>query len=161
MSYKHVPKVLTEQDKLFIKLTAKGTNRTKAFRLAYPDHPTVQRYMDAVKNGGPDEKEKTRQAVTSRSKDKIRTQHIQNAMTTYNKKMEEFTDHSVDTAIDLVQNARSEKVRADLAIEGMRHRVGTPVQKVQVTEDRNIYIGFGKAHPDDVLDDIIEGEVVQ
>ena len=45
--------------------------------------------------------------------------------------MEKFSELSVETAIDLGENARSEKVRADLAIEGMRHKVGTPVQKVE------------------------------
>ena len=81
-------------------------------------------------------------------------------MLEYNKKMETFTNAAVDTAIDLVSNARSEKVRADLAIEGMRHRVGTPVQKVQVQQEKNVILTFGAPHKDDI-EDVIDGEVVE
>lgn len=158
--YKRVPRTITPEEKVFIKLVSKGVKRAKAFRMAYPEHPTVKQYLDLVKtNSDPEGRRKAQQSVSQLAKDKLQTKHINEAMVTYNKKMEVFTDKALETAIDLVENARSEKVRADLAIEGMRHRVGTPVQKIQQSTTQDIVITFGDRHPDDV--DVIEGEVVE
>ena len=77
---------------------------------------------------------------------------------TYQDKMEEFSALSLETATDLVKNARSEKVRADLAIEGIRHKIGTPVQKIAVKEDKVVHITFGEPPKDE--SSVIEGEVV-
>lgn len=164
--YKRVKRPVTPEDKMFIKLVSEGVNRTKAFRLAYPDHPTVRRYMDAVKTEAPAEVKKlARTQVTALSKDKLQTNHIQSAMTTYVNRMEELADDALET-VDEIMNDKgaSKKVRADLAMEMIRHRVGTPTQKVQVQEEKNIFIGFGGAHPDDDttdIDSILEGEVIE
>lgn len=148
---------MTPEERLFLKLISKGTKRSKAFRLAFPEHPTVQRYMDAVKTDDKDLRRTTSNQVADLARSRLETQHMQNAMTVYQEKMDEFSDAALDTALDLVKNARSEKVRADLAIEGMRHKIGTPVQKMQVQRDENIVITFGDRHPDDVIDvDAIE-----
>lgn len=154
--YKSVPKPVTSEEKHFISLVGRGLKRSVAFRQSFPGHPTVIAYNSAAT---PEEKRRLSQSIVTLSKSKVQTKHIQNAMVQYNKKMEQFTDAAVDTAIDLVQNARSEMVRKDLAIEGMRHRVGTPVQKVQVQQEKNVTLTFSGRHPDDV-DDIIEGEVI-
>lgn len=160
--YRAHKRPVSEEEKLFIKMVSEGVNRSKAFRVAFPQHPTVKRYIDAVKNDAPAPvKRKASTQVTALSKDKLQTNHIQSALNTYQTRMDVFSDKSLETAIDLVENARSEKVRADLAIEGMRHRVGTPVQKVQVQEEKNVYIGFSNNHPDDDTSDIIEGEIVE
>lgn len=113
--------------------------------------------MDAVKTDDKDLRRTTSNQVADLARSRLETQHMQNAMTVYQEKMDEFSDAALDTALDLVKNARSEKVRADLAIEGMRHKIGTPVQKMQVQRDENIVITFGDRHPDDVIDvDAIE-----
>lgn len=155
--YKRVPRVLTAEDKAFIKSVSRGEKRTKSFRDANPEHPTVKKYMDIVRNGGdPEERQRLRASIGQLAKDKIQTKHIQSALVTYQNKMNVFSDKSLDTAIDLVENARSEKVRADLAIEGMRHRVGTPVQKVQVQQETEIFLTFGAPHKDDDVSDLID-----
>ena len=128
--------------------------------MAFPDDHRVIKYIDAVKTKAPkEEKRRPSQLVSQASKDKLQTQHMQSALTTYMDRMEEFANKSMDTAIDLVENARSEKVRADLAIEGMRHKGGSPVQKMQVQQEQNIVITFGDRHPDDVVE--IEPDDVQ
>lgn len=54
---------------------------------------------------------------------------------TYQKQMDRLADLSLDVAEELLTGARSEKVRADLATEFIRHKVGTPTQKsIQQTE---------------------------
>lgn len=151
--YKRIPRPVTAEEKHFISLIGRGMKRTKSFREAFPNHPTVQAYKAA---STPEERTRIGASINRLTKDKIQTKHMQNAMIQYNKKMEVFTDKAVDTAIDLVENARSEKVRADLAIEGMRHRVGTPVQKVQVQQEKNVILSFGAPHADDIID----GEIV-
>lgn len=155
--YKSVPRPITSEDKQFISLIGRGFKRSVAFRKSYPNHPTVVAYSAAATA---EEKRRLSQSIVTLSKSRIQTKHIQNAMVQYNKKMEQFTDAAVDTAIDLVTNARSEMVRKDLAIEGMRHRVGTPVQKVQVQQEKNVTLTFTNRHPDD-LDDIVEGDIVE
>lgn len=159
--YKAIKKPLTKEDREFIKLAATGMPRSKAYRITHPEHPTVKRYMEFVKNEEfGEERANLRKSVIQLAKNKIQTKSVQAAMVEYQDKMNVFSDLAVDTAIDLVQNARSEKVRADLATEGMRHRVGTPVQKVQVQQQSDIVITFGDRHPDDI-GEVVEGEVVE
>jgi len=154
--------MLSQEDKNFIKLINKGYNHSKAFRMAYPDNPSVKRYVDAVKNDDKPTRRLASLAVTDGAKSKLQTKHISRAMQVYQTKMEEFSDLAVDTAIELVQSAKSEKVRADLAIEGMRQRVGTPVQKVSVKEDKEVVITFGTPKEEIIdLDDIEEGEIIE
>lgn len=156
--YKAIPNPLSPEDKEFIKLANTGMPRSKAYRLSHPNHPTVQRYMEFVKKQEyGEERSKARDSVIQLAKDKLQTNRIQDAMMDYQKKMDTFSDLSLTTATDLVQNARSEKVRADLAVEGIRHKIGSPVAKVQVQTQQDIIITFGERHPDDILEgDIIE-----
>ena len=54
---------------------------------------------------------------------------------TYQKRMDRLAELSLTVAEELLTGARSEKVRADLATEFIRHKVGTPTQKsIQQTE---------------------------
>lgn len=145
--YKSIPQQLTPQDKEYIKLIEDGMKKAPAFRQAYPDHKSVVQWNNS-EPGSPDRQRAT-ELIINAAKNKLQAKYMQGAITTYRDKMEEFSNHSLDTAIDLVQNARSEKVRADLAIEGMRHKVGTPTQKVQVQEDRTVRIVFGKPPEDE------------
>lgn len=164
--YKRVARALSAEDKEFIRLVQTGMNRSKAYRLSHPDHPTVVKYIDAVKTEAPaEEKRRLSQSVTQLAKDKLQTNHIQSALTTYTKKMEDMADDSLVVLHDILLNGRSEKVRADIGMEFVRHRVGTPTQKVQVSEEKNITITFGDPHPEDiiegeVLDDIPEAELL-
>ena len=140
-------RVLSPEDKEFIKKYDKGVKPSTAFRESYPEHPVVVGWKNS-EPGSPDNqiyRDKLKQAA----KYKLQAQYIQNALTTYQDSMEEFSQESVKTAIDLVKNARSEKVRADLAIEGMRHKVGTPVQKMAIQEETTVTLKFERP---DVID---------
>jgi hypothetical protein len=146
---------LSDGDKAYIKLYEAGTKPSTAFREAYPDHEAV-RFWHLTK--GTDQHLKAREVLKDAAKNKLRTKHIQKALLTYQDKMEEFSALSLDTATDLVVNARSEKVRADLAMEGIRHKIGTPVQKVAVQEKKTVILQFGT--PPEEVRDVIEGEVI-
>lgn len=144
-----VPRQLSDGDKEFIKLIEKGSKKAPAFREAYPDHNLVQKWHNSER-GSPDHQRAT-ELIIAAAKNKLQAKYMQNAIKTYKDKMEEYSEASLDTAIELVKGARSEKVRADLAIEGMRHKVGTPVQKVAVQEEKTVYLTFGKP-PKEVID---------
>lgn len=146
---------LTEGDKTFIKLHQAGEKRSTAFRKSYPEHPTVIAWDKSYPNTH--ERQRLSESIAQLAKQKLRSKYIQRALTTYMERMEEFSALSLETATELVQNARSEKVRADLAIEGIRHKVGTPVQKVAVQEQKTVYLTFAKPNEGD----IIEGEVAE
>lgn len=153
-------KVLTDEDKEYIRLLNTGMKKNAAFRKAYPQNKTVRRYEDSIG----EERHRAAVSLNKVAYDKLDAKYMQEAMTDYQQRMKVFSDKAVETAIHLVENARSEKVRADLAIEGMRHEVGTPVQKVQVQQEKQVYLQFGTPSERDKLDDIpsdfIEGEVV-
>lgn len=152
--YKTIPQQLTDGDKIFIKRIEAGSKKAPAFREAYPDHPQVVIWKRS-EPGSPD-RIKSGTKIIQAAKDKLQAKYMQKAIVTYQDSMEKFSELSLDTAIELVQGARSEKVRADLAIEGIRHKIGTPVQKVALKEERQVVITFGKpTNPD-----VIEGEVV-
>lgn len=145
---------LTEGDKQFIKLVTDGEKKSAAFRSAYPEHVAVV-FWGMAKT--PEEMQKAREAIKDAAKNKLATQYISRAMMTYQQKMEEFSTLSLETATDLVKNARSEKVRADLAIEGIRHKIGSPTVKVAVQEQKTVYLSFGKPPKDE--SEIIEAQV--
>jgi len=145
---------LTNEDKEFIKLHTDGVKNSKAFREAYPTHPAVIAWEES--QPGTEERQKASEILKDAAKNKLSRKYITRALTTYQDKMDEFSQLSLETAIELVQDARSEKVRADLAIEGIRHKIGTPVQKVAVKEERLVTLTFSRpASP------IVEGEVVE
>lgn len=147
---------LTDGDKEFIKLTESGVRPSPAFREAYPDHDTVK-FWHLTEKGTP-QRQKAAEALKQAAKQKLRTKHISRALSTYQDKMEEFSALSLETATELVKSARSEKVRADLAIEGIRHKIGTPVQKVAVQEKKTVILQFGS--PPDEARKIVENEIL-
>lgn len=148
---------LTPEDKEFIKLHGEGVKNSPAFREAYPTHPATLAWN--LTNPETPERQKAAEMVRDAAKAKLNTKYIRRALATYQDKMEEFSVLSLETATELVQSARSEKVRADLAIEGIRHKIGTPVQKVAVKEERTVILTFGKPPEEKPVDDFIEGEI--
>lgn len=155
-----VPQQLTSGDKEFIKRIEAGEKKAPAFRAAYPEHPQVITWKTS-EPGSPDHK-RAMELIVQAAKNKLQAKYMRGAIVTYQDSMEKFSELSVETAIDLVENARSEKVRADLAIEGMRHKVGTPVQKVQVQENKLVILQFGDPPKEktEYSESFIEGEVV-
>lgn len=145
---------LTQGDKDFIKLNSEGVRNSAAFRQAYPEHPAVVAWNET--EPGTPERQKAAEVLKDAAKTKLAAKYISRALTTYQDKMEEFSILSLETATDLVVNARSEKVRSDLAIEGIRHKIGTPVQKVAVQEERTVILKFGNRPAE-----VIEGELVE
>lgn len=151
-----VPQQLTSGDKDFIKRIEAGQKKAPAFRASYPEHRQVIIWQQS-EPGSPDHK-KAMELIVAAAKNKLQAKYMRGAIVTYQDSMERFSELSVETAIDLVENARSEKVRADLAIEGIRHKVGSPTVKVQVQENKLVILQFGDP-PKDAAS-ILEGETV-
>lgn len=133
--------------------------KSAAFREAYPEHEAVRFYQ--ITQPGSLERQKASEVLKDAAKTKLNAKYMKRALMTYQDKMEEFSALSLDTATELVKSARSEKVRADLAIEGIRHKIGTPVQKIAVKEEKTVILQFGKPPEGDTYDDVLEGEVVE
>lgn len=150
--YKSIPQQLTPEDKAFIKLIDQGMKKAPAFREAYPQHPQVVKWKQS-EPGSPDHR-RAMELIVQAAKNKLQAKYMQSAIVTYQDSMEKFSELSLDTAIELVQYAESEKVRATLAIEGIRHKIGSPVAKVAVQQEKNVTITFGRPPAP------IEGEVV-
>ena len=60
---------------------------------------------------------------------KLKSQHITTLMEDFDDRMESMADLALDVSEDIMRSGRSEKVKADLAIEFIRQRAGAPVQK--------------------------------
>lgn len=148
---------LTDGDKEYIKLTESGLKPSTAFRDAYPEHDAVKFYL--MTEPGTPQRQKASEVLANAAKTKLQSKYIKNAMMTYQDKMEEYSALSLETAIELVQSARSEKVRADLAIEGIRHKIGSPTVKISSQESKVVHITFGEPPRDEST--IIEGDVVE
>jgi len=133
---------LSEGDKTFIVLVEQGNNPSPAFREAYPEHPAVIKFNQS-EPGSPDRKTAAGQ-IKHAAKQKLAAQYMQPAIMNYQEEMEEFSQLSLKTAKELVKGARSEKVRADLAIEGIRHKVGSPTVKIASKEEKVVYLTFDK-----------------
>lgn len=138
---------LSPGDKVLLKLVEDGERPSPAFREAFPEHPAVVKWNQS-EPGSPD-RQKAAEQIKQAAKFKLSAKYMQKAMVTYQDSMEKFSQLSLETATDLVQNARSEKVRADLAIEGIRHKIGTPVTKVAVEEKSIVYLTFDKPPSED------------
>lgn len=149
--YKQIPRQLSAEDKEFIKLIEKGSKKAPAFRQAYPTHPHVIKWQNS-EPGSPDH-QRAMELIIQAAKNKLQAKYMQSAIVSYQDSMEKFSELSLETATDLVKNARSEKVRADLAIEGIRHKVGTPVQKVAVQEQKTVILTFQKPSENKVVYD--------
>lgn len=143
---------LTPEDKEFIKLHQEGVKNSAAFREAYPSHPATLAWK--MTEPGTEDRQKASEMVKDAAKNKLATKYMRRALATYQDKMEEFSVLSLEAATELVQNARSEKVRADLAIEGIRHKIGTPVQKMAIQENKTVVLQFGEPPKEerDVID---------
>jgi hypothetical protein len=155
-----IPRQLSPEDKHFIKLIEGGSKKAPAFRESYPNHPAVIKWR--VSEPGSPDRHRAIELIISAAKNKLQAKYMQSAIVSYQDSMEKFSELSVKAAIDLVENARSEKVRADLAIEGMRQKIGTPVQKIAIKEDRTVTLVFGDPPKEEQEfgQEIIEGEVV-
>ena len=153
---------MSDEDRQFIAMVSKGMPRSKAFKLAYPNHQSVKRFMD-VKS--PEEKKKAQSVITQAAKTKLQSKYIYSAMVEYQDRMNMLADKALDVAEEIMVGGRSEMVRGDLAKEFIRHRVGTPVTKVAVQEEKTVYLTFSdpneKPSSDNWEDDIPEGEVVE
>lgn len=146
---------LTEEDKEYIKRLQEGQKKAPAFRASYPEHPAVIKWHNS-QPGSPDH-QRAAELVIAAAKNKIQAKYFNRALISYHDSMEEFSELSLETAKELVKSASSEKVRADLAIEGIRHKVGTPVQKIASREEKTVILTFGRP-PDER--GVIEGETV-
>lgn len=153
---KTIPQQLTAEDKKFVKLLGEGMKKAPAFRESYPNNYQVQIWNRA--EAGSPARRKAGELIATYARDKVNAQYMKSAIVSYTDSMERFSELSLIAATELVQNARSEKVRADLAIEGIRHKIGSPVTKVAVKKDERVVITFGTP-PEETSP--IEGEVVE
>ena len=165
--YVPIPRVPDSQDREFIRGIASGTKKSQAFRDSYPDHPKVKRYMDIVTHRvkpEPGEQAKLSKTIISLAKDKAQAKYIRERLVDFTDAMDVMAAKSMYVANDLLDNGRSEKVKADLALEFIRQKVGTPVQKIQSQVQKSVTFSFGNP-PDKVLarddlSDIMEAEIV-
>jgi len=149
-----IPQQLTPEDKEFVKLIQAGNKKAPSFRAAYPNHAHVIRWKNS-EAGSPDH-QRSAELIINAAKNKLQAKYMQGAIVSYQKSMDRFSDLSLVAATDLVQNARSEKVRADLAIEGIRQKIGSPTQKIQAQTDTRVILQFGEPPKDERK--IIDGE---
>jgi hypothetical protein len=160
--YKAIARPLSDEDKLFVKLVSEGKmNRSKAFRTAYPNHPHSLNYREAFKSADATARKRAAMLSVQASKTKLQTKRIQTAMEKFQDRMDTIADKSLNVIDTILDHGRSEKVRADLAVEMVRHKVGTPTHKIAKSEEKVVYFGFGKPPKERDTEEIIEAEIIE
>lgn len=74
--------------------------RSKAFLTAYPNHPHSKGWLDVKYTPEAEIRRHASRLLVQAAKDKVQTQRIKNALVTFNSKMEEFSEASLETAVD-------------------------------------------------------------
>lgn len=159
-----IPRALTPEDRKFVRMVADGERRAHSFRKAYPNHPKVKRYMDIVTGKEEpkveDERKKLALSINVLAKEKAQAKYIKRHLENFSEAMDVLASKGIIVANEILDNGRSEKVKADLAIEFIRHKVGAPTVKVQQQIDKTVNLTFGAPPERDDMSDIIEGEIV-
>lgn len=159
--YKAIERPLSDEDRLFIKLCSEGKMpRSKAFRTAYPNHPHSLNYNLAYKSNDATAKQRASVLSVQASKTKLQSKRIQSGMEIFQGRMDKLAEKSLNVIDTLLDHGRSEKVKADLAIEMVRHKVGTPTHKIAKSEEKIVYFGFGKPPKERNVEEIIEAEII-
>lgn len=156
-----IQKQLTKVDLEFVSLMQQGFTKVEAYREAYRDHPNVKRLVAEVEAAdnvaGLDYKQVAEVRETARKAaanlrelayQKAKRKDIRLAFHHIVKRMETLAADAVDVWEEIMLYGRSEKVRADLAMEAVSHQLGKPTQKVLSQSDNSITITIGEAPPD-------------
>lgn len=163
-----VPEVqvqLTDEDRVFVSLLEQGFTKSEAYVNAYPNDKTLKKHLDIIQNAENQlqnenygsckyynelmrERSKAVQRIGSLARDRCRTQKIRLAFHHFTRRMEDLAVDALDVAYEIMNNGRSEKVRADLATRMIEHHIGSPTQKVLSQSQNEITITIGDAPAD-------------
>lgn len=150
---------LTEQDISFVAAKSQGLNSMDALIQAYPDDSEIQQWADMRNSDDGREREyaklmlrKKANLVNHRRPVEVLTQH-------YQERIIQMGEIALDTMEEIMIEGRSEKVRADVAIEVARQNIGNPDKDKSGNQNVIIMIGSDPAQQIRV-DNVMEGEVV-
>lgn len=162
-----IPQQLTAQDRVYVSLLDQGFTKPQAFEEAYQDNVAVVRLKAAVERLDILEDENdfsadmmkdirearydvqlARTRVGQLAREKAKTKKISIAFNTFSRRMEDIAVDALDVWEDLMLNARSEKVRADLVVRAVEHQTGQPTVKVLSQQNNEITITVGDAPED-------------
>lgn len=131
---------LTEQDIAFVAAKSQGLNSIDALIQAYPEDEQIQEWAllrDDINGKTRDYAKlmlrKKAHLITRRRPVEVLTQHYKNRIV-------QMGETALDTLEELMIEGKSEKVRADVAIEVTRHNVGSPDKQEQNNQSTVVVI---------------------
>lgn len=150
-------RMLSPQDKEFAKLIAEGSmKKSKAYRQAYD--------IVLPPQGHPDRKAELARTA-SLAVQKTKSEKIARAVKEAQNHMDSLFVDSLEVAEEILNHGRSEKVRAELAVEFIRQKQGAPTTKIKnELPDTQVVIVVGERPAPKVGDTnkyFVEGEVVE
>lgn len=138
---------LTEQDVAFVAAKSQGVSSIDALIQAYPDDEQIQEWAVLRDDINGKNREyaklmlrKKAHSVTRRRPVEVLSQHYQNRIV-------QMGETALDTLEELMVEGRSEKVRADVAIEVTRHNIGNP-DKDQNSGQSTVVVVIGEPPKD-------------
>ena len=150
---------LTQQDAVFVAEKMAGTSPIEAVILAY-SHTDEEVKDLATLHRSPNIKEREYAKAMLRRKayNIMRQRKIKVLTEHYQERMARMGDVALDTLEELMVEGRSEKVRADVAIEVVRHNLGNPDKDKSGNQNVVIMIGTDPSQQIKVGGEIIDGE---
>lgn len=131
---------LTEQDVAFVAAKSQGLNSIDALIQAYPEDEQIQEWAllrDDINGKTRDYAKlmlrKKAHTISRRRPVEVLTQHYKNRIV-------QMGETALDTLEELMIEGKSEKVRADVAIEVTRHNVGSPDKQEQNNQSTVVVI---------------------
>lgn len=118
--------VLTEQDIAFVAAKAQGLSNIDALIDAYPHHPRVKEWATMRDSDDPKLREQGKLMLRRMAHMIQRRRPVTVLSEHYQRRIAQMGETALDTLEELMLEGKSEKVRADVAIEVTRHNLGNP-----------------------------------
>lgn len=133
---------LTEQDAAFVLERKAGTPSIDAVAIAFKDDKEIKEAIRLRESSDPKDREQGKLILRRKAANLNRQHKIQVLTSKLTERMQRMGDVALDTLEELMIEGKSEKVRADIAIEVSRQNLGNPDKSE--TGQQNVIIMIGK-----------------
>ena len=118
--------VLTEQDVAFVAAKAQGLTAIDALIQVYPKDKLIKQWAEDRDSEDPKTREYAKLMLRRKANVMSRRRSVEVLTEHYQNRMQQMGETALDTLEELMVEGKSEKVRADVAIEVTRHNLGNP-----------------------------------
>ena len=149
---------ITVEDTNFVIAKESGMSSINALVQAYQSDEDIQMYAELRDDKNKKTRDYASLMLRRKAYDKIRTKKISLLTDHYKQRITSLGNVALDTLEEIMVDGSSEKVRAEVAIEMLRHNVGSPDRNEK--NDTNVVVMIGTNPANTAVRTVIDGEVV-